>query len=254
MHKSIFLKVMKTFFYLAIIATLLSSCKQTKQKVNWVQASIQKSRQAPNDSTRLYHINQVCTRIQKEEDQQPNPEYWGGILYNMAFFVDVMQRVKSPHHQVFMDVGSGNGEKLFGALCLGFKQAIGIEYNPALVKMSQQNFPALHQQHIIKTYEGDALKIEGSSFKQADFIYLYSPIKNTDKMARLLERVVVNMKDGTTLLEVNAFYMDAWKKLSHLRLPVLQGGWLAIKKEKGQYFLAQTFYESGAAWQPLFMH
>ncbi|OJJ16334.1 hypothetical protein BKI52_34140 [marine bacterium AO1-C] len=246
---------MKTIFYCLLLGLGLSACSQkqsTRSKtINLAQTAIQQSLEAPNDSLSLYYINQVCSQIQKEEDAQPNPEYWGGILYHMPFFVEVIQRVKPSHPRVFMDVGSGNGEKLFASLCLGFKQAIGIEYNPDLVKMSRQNFPRLHKQQQIKTYEGDALTIDATLFHQADLLYFYSPIKNTHKMAQLLERAILHMKDGAVVLEVNAHYTQALQQLSHLAFPDLQGGWLAIKKEQGSYFVAQTFYNQGADWLPL---
>jgi len=236
------------------LALIRCSQKQStiSKDVHQVQTAIRNSRQATNDSTRLHYINQVCNQLQKEEEAQPNPDYWGGILYHMPLFVEVIQRVKPNHSRVFMDIGSGNGEKLFASLCLGFEQAIGIEYNPDLVKMSQQNFPLLHKQQSVKTYQGDALTIDATLFCQADLIYLYSPIKNAQKMTQLLEKVIRHMKDGAIILEVNAYYTTVLQRMSHLEFPALQGGWLAIKKDKGKYFVAQTFYNQGAHWLPLY--
>ncbi|HAS45391.1 MAG TPA: hypothetical protein DCS93_33210 [Microscillaceae bacterium] len=246
---------MKMIFYYLLPGLALLGCSQkqatTSKSIHLTQAAIHDSRQAANDSIRLYYISQVCTQLQKEEEAQPNPDYWGGILYDLPLFLDVIQRIKPNHLGVFMDVGSGNGEKLFASLCLGFEQAIGIEYNPDLVKMSQQNFPRLHQQQTLITHQGDALSIDAALFHQADLIYLYSPIKDTQKMAQLLERVIRHMKDGATILEVNAYYTTTLQQISHLKFPTLYGGWLAIKKEGGKYFVAQTFYSQGANWLPL---
>ncbi len=246
---------MKTIFYCLWMIGCLSNCIQKRpiqsKSETWAETVIQSCIQTSTNSVCLPYIEQLCAHLQKDEDNQPNPEYWGGVAYHMPFFIEAIQRIKPSKAQVFLDVGSGNGEKLFASLCLGFEQAIGIEYNPELVKMSQQNFPQLHQKQKLHTYQGDALTIDPRLFGKADFIYLYSPIKNDRKMAQLLERVMCHMKNGAIILEVNAYYCKALQQVSHLAFPKLQDGWLAIKKEARKYFVAQTFYNQGAEWLPL---
>jgi hypothetical protein len=53
--------------------------------------------------------------------QEDNPEYSKAVLYDLNKFSDVMRSFKTPEHKTFLDVGSGNGEKVYAALCWGFE-------------------------------------------------------------------------------------------------------------------------------------
>jgi len=167
-----------------------------------------------------------------------NSDYWGGILYDMESYVSIVKRLKSEHHQTFMDIGSGNGEKIYAALCLGFQKGFGLEYAPELVEISKNFLAPYTADSTIKIQLGDALQIEGGYYAQADFLYMYSPIKSHETMAVLYERVMKNMKNGAILLEVRFVYAKEIKERTKLNFPAFSGVF-AIEKINNQFYYLQ---------------
>jgi hypothetical protein len=105
--------------------------------------------------------------------------------------------------------------------------------------------------------QGDALTVEASFFQKADFIYMYSPIKDNQLMASLFKRVLENLQEGCVLLEVRFVYGEELNKILPYSLPTVRG-WLAIKKEAGKFFyknIAENNYGytliDGRVWQEL---
>ncbi|MCU0438144.1 MAG: class I SAM-dependent methyltransferase [Raineya sp.] len=160
-------------------------------------------------------------------------EFWAAIRYNLGRFVETVMLIREPNQKVFMDIGSGNGEKLFTSLCIGFDKAYGLEYSQESFDESKENLKNFSKE--IEITKGDALEIDGSFFQKADFLYMYSPIKDDELAAKLFKRVIDNMKDGAILLEVRCVYISELRKLTKLNFPNLRS-WIAIKKQDGKFF------------------
>lgn len=170
----------------------------------------------------------------KSYNKKPAKEqFWAAIRFNLGRFVENVMILKEPKQKTFMDIGSGNGEKLFTALCIGFEKAYGLEYSEESYAESKENLKNFPQE--IEITKGDALIIEGDFFKKADFLYMYSPIKDNELAAQLFKRVMDNMKEGAILLEVRCVYIRELRKATGLNFPNLKT-WLAIKKQDGKFF------------------
>lgn len=170
----------------------------------------------------------------KSYNKKPaNEKFWAAIRFNLGRFVENVMLIKEPQQKVFMDIGSGNGEKLFTALCIGFEKAYGLEYSEDSYEESKENLKNFSQE--IEIVKGDALAIEGDFFKKADFLYMYSPIKDDELAAKLFKRVIDNMKEGAVLLEVRCVYIRELRKATGLNFPNLKS-WLAVKKQDGKFF------------------
>ncbi|MCS6796345.1 MAG: methyltransferase domain-containing protein [Raineya sp.] len=179
---------------------------------------------------------------QKTYNKTPaKEEFWAAIRFNLPRFVETIMLLKEPEQKTFMDIGSGNGEKLFTALCLGFEKAYGLEYSPQSVAESKENLKNFSQE--IEITQGDALQIEGSFFQKADFLYMYSPIKDNQLAAKLFKRVLDNMKDGAIFLEVRCVYIDEVRKLTRLNFPPLKS-WIAVKKQDGKFYYKNIIDQS----------
>ena len=164
-----------------------------------------------------------------------NSDYWGGILYDMESYVSIINRLKSEKHKTFMDIGSGNGEKIYAAKCVGFEKGFGLEYAPELVNISKEFLQPYIANSTIKVQLGNALEIEGNYYGKADFLYMYSPIKSHETMAFLYERIMNNMKDGATLLEVRFVYAKEIRERTQLNFPEFSGVF-AIEKVDGKFY------------------
>lgn len=170
--------------------------------------------------------------------QEINQEYWAGILYDLKRFIENVSLLKQADNKVFMDVGSGNGEKLYAALCLGFEKAIGIEYSPDLVKIAKESLQNFEQSGQIQIILSDAFEVKPEIYAQADFIYLYSPIKDNDLMAKLTYQIMQSMKNGAKLLEVRFVYRNELANISKLEIPEM-AGLFALKKENKKFYYAE---------------
>lgn len=193
--------------------------------------------------TRL--MSAVCQKAENYINSQ-DTSYWGGILYRMQPFTEVVQRLKEPHHQSFIDIGSGNGEKLYAALCMGFAQTEGLEYDSTLVKISQVHWKPIIQRNKMRIRLGNALTINPNYYHQFDFIYLYSPIRNHIKMAELFYTLMQQLKEGGLLLEVRMVYAPELRKVSRYDIPNLMGTF-ALKKKQGKLYYVQ-YNESRKDW------
>jgi len=160
-------------------------------------------------------------------------EFWAAIRYNLGRFVETVMLIREPNQKVFMDIGSGNGEKLFTSLCIGFDKAYGLEYSQESFDESKENLKNFTKE--IEIVKGDALEIDSTFYQKADFLYMYSPIKDDQIAAKLFKRVIDNMKDGAILLEVRCVYISELRKLTKLNFPNLRS-WIAVKKQNGKFF------------------
>lgn len=166
--------------------------------------------------------------------QEEKPEYEQGILYDLNKFNNVLRNFKEAKHTSFLDVGSGNGEKVYAALCWGFTKSVGLEYSKKLVQISQHALQDFIQQKKIDIIHTDALKISAEIYQDIDIIYLFSPIKENKIMAQLTEKILKNMKEGAVLLEMRFAYHKELEKIMGLPFPSLAD--IAIKKENNQFY------------------
>lgn len=201
--------------------------------------------QATKPSRKLRLISAICQKSDNHINSL-DTSYWGGILYRMKPFVEIIQKLKEPQHQHFIDVGSGNGEKLYAALCLGFVQSEGLEYDSTLVEISQRHWQTMIAQQKMNIRLGNALTIDPNYYQQFDFIYLYSPIRKHMPMARLFYTLMQQLKEGGVLLEVRMVYMEALRKVSGYDLPNLMGTF-AIKKQGGKLYYVR-YNEATKDW------
>jgi precorrin-6B methylase 2 len=192
---------------------------------------------------------QVIRSAVSNDLKEENHEYWAGILYDLRRFIENVSLLKTRENKVFMDVGSGNGEKLYAALCLGFQKAIGIEYSTDLMQISEESLKDFVQNKEIELIHGDALEVSKDVYAEADFIYLYSPIKDNQVMAQLTHHIMQSMKENAILLEVRFVYRDELAKISGLELPDM-AGLFALKKQKGRFYYAE-YDQHETKWRKL---
>jgi len=166
-------------------------------------------------------------------------DYYGGILYGLESFSTVITKLKTPDYNSFMDVGSGNGEKLYAALCLGFDLVRGIEFNDSLFNLSSNTltkFVASGKAEIVK---GDALLVNEGFYSHTDLIYMYSPISDPQKMATLFYFIMQQLSEGATMVEVLMWYYNPLSEISGYDIPVYPWGKneaLAIRKIDGKFY------------------
>lgn len=209
----------------------------------------------------IYHYCQKTTALTRKAklieaiySQAPNItlnqniNYWTSIMYPIEDFCDYIARFKTPEHTTFMDIGSANGEKSFAALCLGFEQSIGVEYTEKLVAISKAQLASFIQKKQFKVYLGDAFDMSDTVYHQADFVYLYSPIKNNRLMAKLFYKLMQLMQEGNILMEVRMVYTEELRKLSAYQIPDLSN--LVIKKQNNRFWYAR-YDENTIKWNPL---
>ncbi len=187
--------------------------------------------------------------MKNNDNLEENTEYYGAILYDVKKFAQLINALKKPEHRVFMDVGSGNGEKLFAALCLGFESALGVEYSKPIFDMSQDILHNFVSQNKVDIELADAQKINSTFYQKADFIYMYIPIKEERKMSKLYNRILTNMKDGAILLEVCMAYYDDLSLESGWKIPTPDFTFFALKKQNGKLLGLTNLYEMN--WQEL---
>jgi len=244
----------------------------SKNKLTPQQAFLKKANLPESDSLLQHHLDslgidawQVCQHCQNETNNlrkirlisavcqkadnhihSLDTSYWGGILYRMEPFVEVVTRLKESSHRSFIDVGSGNGEKLYAALCLGFTKSEGLEYDTTLVNISQQFWQPMIQREKIHVKLGNALTIAPEYYHSFDFIYLYSPIKDHNQMASLFYTLMQQLKEGGVLLEVRMVYTQALRKISGYNIPEMMGTF-ALKKQQGKLYYVQ-YNETRKDW------
>jgi 16S rRNA G966 N2-methylase RsmD len=178
--------------------------------------------------------------------EEENPEYWLAIMYNLERFTELINTFKEPTHQTFIDIGSGNGEKPYAALCLGFTKAYGLEYSQKLVKISQDFLKPFIQKNKADIIAGDALRVDGKVYQKIDFIYMYSPIKNHQKMAELCHKVMQNMPEGAILMEMRLVYGRELRRVTGLEIPEQMD--MVLKKQQGKFYVAQ-YRNSEKEWK-----
>jgi 16S rRNA G966 N2-methylase RsmD len=168
--------------------------------------------------------------------QEDNPEYSKAVLYDLNKFSEVMRNFKTPQHKTFLDVGSGNGEKVYAALCWGFEKTYGLEYSQKLVQISTHALQDFIQKQQTEIIHADALKASPEVYKNIDIIYLYSPIKEGKTMAQLTDKILQNMKNGAILLEMQFNYSKELRKRTKIKFPDITD--IAIKKEGKKLYYA----------------
>ncbi len=173
--------------------------------------------------------------------------FWADIRYNLYEFTDLIQLLREDR-RIFLDIGCGSGQKLYGALCMGFDKTFGIEYSEKsfnYVKDYMKDFIAKGKTEVRL---GDALAVDNAYYAQADFLYTYSPMKDNNMMATLFKKVMDSMKDGAVFLEVRMVYFKELKEKIGYKVPQHRG-FFAIKKENGKYYYKTIFNKDD--WEEL---
>ncbi len=205
-------------------------------------------RQATDLHRKTQLVSAVNSTLRNYKGEE-NPGYWYAVLYGTDSFLKALHALKQPFHKTFLDIGSANGEKLYSALCMGFEKAYGLEYNSQLVEICQDEWGEFTAKGLMAYTHADALDIDGAYYSVPDFLYMYSPIKDSHLMASLYKRVMDNMKDGAWLLEVRFVYRDQLRQATGLDFPEM-GNQFLLKKDGGRFFYG-TYDLQSIDWQPL---
>jgi hypothetical protein len=187
-----------------------------------------------DNSTKAKFIKYITTAA-KNQLEEAKKGFWGAIRYNMDSFVGVISILKEKQHKTFMDIGSGNGEKLYASLCLGFEEAKGLEYSADSKALSEAFLKDFIADKKVEITQGDALEITDKYFSLADFAYMYSPMKDNEAMATLFKRVMDSLREGCVFLEVRNVYYRELKAKTGYRIPQHKG-WFAVKKQDNKYY------------------
>ncbi|MCU0446399.1 MAG: class I SAM-dependent methyltransferase [Microscillaceae bacterium] len=201
-----------------------------------------------------YEVYQLCkqrnfefsitTRFVRAIYAEPNREYdrkhkleWYLSRLPLVEFAQMLYYFKEPQHRSFMDVGSGNGDKLYTALCMGFDKSYGVEYEQKLHETAEKALKPMSDKGLTEISQGDATKLPDAYFQKADFLYMYCPlVLNKPEQAKLLHRILKNMRDNTMLYEAGFLYAKEFKKLNPIEVEDGYRGFLAVKREKGKYY------------------
>lgn len=111
---------------------------------------------------------------------------------------------------IVYDLGSGDGVIPIEAARKYGLRAVGIEYNPDLVGLSQRNAARAGVQHLVSFRQGD---IFVEDFSEASVVTLYL---GEQLNARLMPKLL-SMKPGTRVVS-NTFRMESWIPDRELRL------------------------------------
>ncbi len=190
-----------------------------------------------------YHFT-VLTRFLRaalyEATEYFNQKYqleWQLSRYSLVEFGQLVYLYKTDKHKTFMDIGSGNGDKVYLASLMGFDKAIGIEYEPKLFEVSMMALKPMVEAGLIRLTQGDATKMEDSFYQQADFVYLYCPlVLNLPEQAKLTYRLLKNLPEGGFLYEAGFFYAQEINPLLGTNLPNGYRGFWMVKKENGKFY------------------
>jgi hypothetical protein len=222
---------------------------QFLSKPELIQAELSKNKidaTAIIDACRKNNLDySIACRFVRAVYDQPNKNYqkrhpkteWYLERLPLLEFAQVLYYYKEPYHKTFMDVGSGNGDKLYTALCMGFEKSYGVEYEKKLHEVAIEALQPVIDKGFIEAQEGDATKLGNDYYQKADFLYMYCPlILNKPEQAKLLHRILKNMRDNTLVYEAGFVYAKEFNQLNPTGIDNGYRGFAAFKKEKGKYF------------------
>ncbi len=170
------------------------------------------------------------------KDKYPKTEWFLERL-PLVEFAQILYYHKEPHHRTFMDVGSGNGDKLLMAMCQGFSGAYGVEYEEKLHLSAKEALPEMVKKELIEIQHGDATKLPASYFQKADFLYMFCPlVLDKPRQAVLLMNILENMRDNTIVYEAGFMYAKEFNLLFNTPIGNDYRGFFAVKKENGKYY------------------
>ena len=112
-----------------------------------------------------------------------------------------------------------------------FRPAEGLDFVPEYVAAAQNVLNKTRQTNT-QIFEADALTFEG--YDQYDVIYFYRPLRDTEKMHQLEERIVTSARPDALLVAAYDFFDDRYAELG-------------CGLVDGQVYLAQGTADAGAA-------
>lgn len=181
-------------------------------------------------------VRAIYVDINREYERKHKLEWYLSRL-PLVEFATVLYYLKENSHKTFMDIGSGNGDKLFMALLMGFDKVYGVEYEAKLHNSATQALKSLVDNKVCDLREGDATKLGDDYYAQADFIYMYCPlILNKPEQAKLMLRLIKNMRDNTMIYEAGFVYPKELSELIKTKFDDGYRGFLGVKKENGKYY------------------
>ncbi|HAI76552.1 MAG TPA: hypothetical protein DCM08_09925 [Microscillaceae bacterium] len=181
-------------------------------------------------------VRAIYVDVNREYERKHKLEWYLSRL-PLVEFATVLYYLKENNHKTFMDIGSGNGDKLFMALLMGFDKVYGVEYETKLHTSAMQALKSLVDNKVCDLREGDATKLGDEYYAQADFIYMYCPlILNKPVQAKLMLRLIKNMRDNTMIYEAGFVYPKELSELIKTKFDDGYRGFLAVKKENGKYY------------------
>jgi len=111
-------------------------------------------------------------------------------------FTSIIQNLDIPPQQLtFIDFGSGKGRALMLAAEQGFKRIIGVEFSPALCRISEENTILFRKTHPqappIETYYIDAREFIFP--EEPLFVFLFDPF-GPEVLKQTLERLLLSLQ------------------------------------------------------------
>ncbi|MCS6821773.1 MAG: class I SAM-dependent methyltransferase [Microscillaceae bacterium] len=253
-------------FFLVFVGYFFSSCDNTPEKLKTSENLFATAKLLSDagktlkilkkDGLNEYDVYQQCikndldfslvARFVRAVYLEPNNNYqkkypqteWYLERLPLTEFLQILFFYKEDYHKTFMDIGSGNGDKLYAAMCVGFDKAFGIEYEKKLHEVAVEALPNMVAKKKIELRLGDATKMDKSYYQQADFIYMYCPlILFKEKQAELTYNLLKNMRNNTLIYEAGFVYAEYLKKyVTNLNIQDGYKGAIAFKKENDKYF------------------
>jgi precorrin-6B methylase 2 len=133
---------------------------------------------------------------------------WVPTKVEMADQMLTLAQVRSG--DLVYDLGSGDGVIPIEAAKKFQVRAVGIEYNPDLVKLSQRNAERAKVQNLVTFKQGD---IFVEDFSQATVLTLYLG----DNLNAKLMPTILKMQAGTRVVS-NTFHMESWMPDQEVRI------------------------------------
>ena len=133
---------------------------------------------------------------------------WVPTKVEMADQMLTLAQVRSG--DLVYDLGSGDGVIPIEAAKKFQVRAVGIEYNPDLVKLSQRNAERAKVQNLVTFKQGD---IFVEDFSQATVLTLYLG----DNLNAKLMPTILKMQAGTRVVS-NTFHMESWTPDQEVRI------------------------------------
>ncbi|MEM1431492.1 MAG: hypothetical protein AAGG09_18710 [Pseudomonadota bacterium] len=114
----------------------------------------------------------------------------------------------------FLDVGCGGGSRCFLAN-RHFRHCVGLEYDKGYVRAAE-NFFDIVQHTQMKVIHADGITFE--HYDDYDVIYFYRPMKDTNLLGQLEQKIINDARPGTIILAPYNVVLDYRKQIDAARV------------------------------------